>query len=97
MPWARATWNGRSWRDGAACRDADAEMFFPIGSSGAALEEMAAAKAVCGCCPVQDECLSFAVTTNQEYGIWGGLDEEQRREVRRTWRREIRLQARLVG
>ena len=97
MAWARATWNNRSWRDAAACRDVDPEMFFPVGTTGAALEQTAAAKAACATCPVQEQCLSFAVTTNQEYGVWGGLDEDERRDVRRSWRRSERADRRLVG
>ncbi|HEV8115212.1 MAG TPA: WhiB family transcriptional regulator [Acidimicrobiales bacterium] len=37
-------------------------------------------------CPVRQQCLEFAITTNQEYGVWGGHSEEERRVVRRQWR-----------
>jgi WhiB family redox-sensing transcriptional regulator len=69
-------------------------MFFPVGASGPALDQISQAKAVCAGCPVADQCLQFAVTTNQEYGVWGGLDEDERRDVRRRWRRELRQQSR---
>lgn len=97
MAWSRATWDGSKWRDGAACRDVDPELFFPIGVSGTAVGQAKAAKAVCSGCPVTEKCLSFAVTTNQEYGVWGGLDEEERREVRRSWLRELGAPTQLVG
>ncbi|MST34225.1 WhiB family transcriptional regulator [Acidimicrobiaceae bacterium USS-CC1] len=90
MAWRQATWDGTHWREDAACRDVDAGLFFPTGSGPEALEQTAHAKLVCSDCPVAQECLIFAVTTNQEYGIWGGLDEEERREVRRQWRRASR-------
>ncbi|MEJ7766147.1 MAG: WhiB family transcriptional regulator [Acidimicrobiales bacterium] len=35
---------------------------------------------------MSQECLEFAITTNQEYGVWGGHSEEERRIVRRKWR-----------
>jgi WhiB family redox-sensing transcriptional regulator len=90
MAWVQATWDAERWRTDAACGDADPAIFFPVGSTGAALETVAEAKAICEVCPVAQECLIFAVTTNQEYGVWGGLDEEERREVRRSWRRASR-------
>lgn len=78
------------WRLSAACRFMPADMFFPVGTSGMALEEVEAAKAVCRGCPVALDCLRFALETKQEFGVWGGLDEEERRErTRRS--REVRL------
>lgn len=76
-------WDAAGWRDRAACRDSDPDLFFPAGSTGPALEEIRAAKALCATCPVQDQCLAFALETNQDAGIWGGLSEDERRERRR--------------
>jgi WhiB family transcriptional regulator, redox-sensing transcriptional regulator len=76
-----------SWRESAACRHADTELFFPIGKSGLATDEIQQAKAVCAGCPVRKDCLEFALDTSQEYGIWGGYDEDERRPLRRQWRR----------
>ena len=90
MGWSKATWDADGWRDEAACRDADPELFFPVGTTGPALAQATVAKEVCSTCPVAEQCLIFAVTTNQEFGIWGGLDEEERRDVRRRWRRATR-------
>ncbi len=90
MAWSRATWDAEGWRIDAACRDADPDLFFPIGTGDAAVEQAATAKRYCESCPVAQECLIFAVTTSQEYGVWGGLDEEERRDVRRGWRRATR-------
>lgn len=90
MAWSRATWDAEGWRDESACRHTDPAVFFPIGAGPSAAVQTALAKSVCAGCPVVQECLIFAVTTNQEYGVWGGLDEEERREVRRSWRRASR-------
>ena len=68
-----------SWRELAACRTADPELFFPIGKTGPAIEEIQRAKAVCASCPVRERCLTFALDTHQNFGIWGGLDDEERR------------------
>jgi WhiB family redox-sensing transcriptional regulator len=72
------------WRNRAACRDSDPNLFFPVGSTGVALEEVQAAKALCRTCPVRAECLAFALETNQEAGVWGGASEEERRQLRRN-------------
>lgn len=79
-------WDDAGWRDGAACRDTDADLFFPPGSKGVAVGQILAAKAVCRGCPVTDACLQFALETNQEAGVWGGKDEDERRRLRRAWR-----------
>ncbi len=83
------------WRKHAACNGCDVELFFPVGVTGPAVDQIEAAKAVCGRCPVQPECLDFALVTNQECGVWGGASEEERRRLRRSWlaQRRRRLQA----
>jgi len=85
--WSRpiANWDIESWRDRAACRDTDPELFFPAGSTGDAIDHIEAAKAVCRGCPVREHCLEFAFETNQESGIWGGSSEDERRRLRKAW------------
>lgn len=78
------------WREQAACRYRDANLFFPAGSTGAAIAQIEAAKSVCRSCPVADACLQFALETNQEAGIWGGMDEDERRRLRKVWRKNRR-------
>ena len=73
------------WRKDAECRDTDPELFFPVGTTGAALVQIENAKSVCRRCSVQAECLEFALSTNQDSGIWGGTSEEERRKLRRAW------------
>lgn len=75
------------WRHSAACRDVDPEIFFPVGATGPALAQIEAAKAICGTCAVNGDCLEWAIMTGQDAGIWGGTTEEERREVRRSRQR----------
>ena len=73
------------WRDRAACRDMDPDIFFPIGTTGPALDQIEQAKGICRRCNARDLCLEYALATNQEAGIWGGTSEEERRKLRKRW------------
>lgn len=77
------------WREAAACLDVSpAEVnFFPDKEDLGAIVK---AKVVCATCPVADECLSWAIETNQSEGIWGGHTAKERRKLRRHWLEEIR-------
>ena len=79
---------GMTWIERAACLGEDPELFFPVGIGPAALKQEAEAKAVCGDCSVRAECLEWSLATCQDAGVWGGLGEEERREIRRNRRRE---------
>ncbi len=79
------TMENEDWRVGAACRDTDPDLFFPVGTTGPAIEQIASAKAVCGECDAQTDCLEFALATNQDSGVWGGTSEEERRKLRKVW------------
>jgi WhiB family redox-sensing transcriptional regulator len=70
------------WRDYAACRDTDPELFFPAGTAGPALVQAEQAKLVCAACPVRRPCLDWAMASGQEAGVWGGTTEEERRALR---------------
>jgi WhiB family redox-sensing transcriptional regulator len=85
-PWSKPRYDKEAWRRAAACRDADPDVFFPVGTTGMAADQIVRAKAVCAVCPVQSSCLTFALTSNQEFGVWGGCDEDERRLLRRRWR-----------
>ena len=63
------------WRELSACRDSDPEVFFPIGTTGPAVGHIEKARAICGACSVGEECLQYALETNQESGVWGGYPE----------------------
>ena len=70
---------------GAACRDTEPELFFPVGTTGMATDQIESAKSVCDHCDAQKACLEFALATNQESGVWGGTTEDERRKLRKQW------------
>ncbi|MFE7169831.1 WhiB family transcriptional regulator [Streptomyces sp. NPDC057616] len=83
-PWLQLRASGMlTWLDNAGCRGLDTELFFPAGPKGPGRREADEAKAVCKTCPVRRQCASWALATAQEYGIWGGMDEEERVRARR--------------
>jgi len=71
---------GYDWRDDAACQDSDPEAWFPLSADP---RHSADALAVCRTCPVLDDCRDWAIATRQEYGVWGGLTEDQLRALKR--------------
>lgn len=71
------------WHSQAACRDVDPELFFPTGETAPAIVRTEEAKAVCARCPVLDTCLRWAMDNGLEDGVWGGLSESERRNLRR--------------
>jgi WhiB family redox-sensing transcriptional regulator len=68
----------RTWQRQANCMGVDPDLFFP--ERGASTRE---AKEVCRGCVVQEDCLEFALTNSEKFGIWGGLSERERRRIRR--------------
>jgi WhiB family redox-sensing transcriptional regulator len=80
------------WRGAGACLSADPDLFFPIAIGTAAADrQVSGALHVCASCPVRDQCLEFAMRTNESHGIWGGTTPEERiRARRRNLRRSAR-------
>ena len=79
-----------SWLDRAACQGMDAPLFFGPDHEARPERETreARAKTVCKLCPVRMQCLDYALRNSIRYGIWGGLNGEERtRERRRRVRR----------
>ncbi|WP_437073594.1 WhiB family transcriptional regulator [Streptomyces sp. enrichment culture] len=74
------------WLRSAACAGEDPELFFPVGTAGPALRDLAAAKQVCACCTVARECLSYALGLGPTAGVWGGVPEEERTDLLRRSR-----------
>lgn len=66
------------WQDSANCLGADPDLFFP-----GAGESSHDAKEICRGCTVRLDCLEFALTNGEKFGIWGGLTERERRRLKR--------------
>lgn len=72
------------WQQLAACRGADAELFFGPNRFEPKQEREAreaAAKEFCARCPVVDPCRETALRRGERYGVWGGLGEAERRSL----------------
>ncbi len=76
------------WREDAACRGMATDIFFPDSD-----QDAGPAKEICASCPVQEECLEYALMTRQNDGVWGGLTETERRRLRRRLREQARKAA----
>jgi WhiB family redox-sensing transcriptional regulator len=71
------------WRERALCGDEPPDIFFPVGTTGPAADQLEKAKAVCRRCAVTYDCLTWALETGQAAGVWGGLSEDERRALKR--------------
>ena len=71
-----------SWRQRAACRGVDPDIFYP-----SADEEAEEAKSICGVCPVRESCLEYAILNRERDGVWGGATERERRRIIRQRRK----------
>ncbi|MEU4394073.1 WhiB family transcriptional regulator [Kribbella sp. NPDC023855] len=70
------------WRAQCACLGENPELFFPIGSSDLAYEQIEEAKEICGRCTVTERCLAWALEIGQVHGVWGGTSEMERLVLR---------------
>jgi WhiB family transcriptional regulator, redox-sensing transcriptional regulator len=82
-PEAVFPWQPVAWQAEAVCAElpedeADA-LFFPRRG-----ESTKAARALCSGCPVRADCLEYAIANREQFGIWGGTSERERRKLRRT-------------
>lgn len=76
------------WQDYAACLRYDPEIFFPEIETGrqSNIPKRLAEKAINICkeeCTVQEDCLTYALRNNEQFGIWGGLTTKQRETLKR--------------
>jgi WhiB family transcriptional regulator, redox-sensing transcriptional regulator len=74
------------WQLRAACCGSDAALFFAPNYFERREEKdarEARAKAICAVCPVQELCLAYALRIREPHGVWGGLNEFERRQVLR--------------
>ena len=72
------------WQDKAACRGPQSSVFFPPSHFERKDEKElreARAKEICGECSVRQPCLEFALRIREPHGIWGGLNEVERKQL----------------
>jgi WhiB family redox-sensing transcriptional regulator len=72
------------WQLQAACRGHDSAAFFApphFERKEMRLARERFAKSVCRGCPVKDACLDYALRTHEPHGVWGGLNEFERRAL----------------
>jgi len=89
---------GAAWMAESACKGIGPAPFFPVGTAAKfrtfAADHYAAARAICNACPVRDACLEFALGLEDQHipndGMWGGLDEGERRKITHRRREAVR-------
>jgi WhiB family redox-sensing transcriptional regulator len=72
---------GPRWKRSAACREMPTALFFPAGNFYLARLDEERAKALCSSCPVRARCLTYAIEHQEPYGVWGGLNPDERRAL----------------
>jgi WhiB family redox-sensing transcriptional regulator len=60
------------------------DTFFPEGGEIKRREDTQIAKSLCQTCPIIEECTMYALEAREEFGIWGGLDPDERRNFQRA-------------
>ena len=73
-----------AWQVKAACRGPQAAVFFPpshFERKDEKAEREGRAKAICATCSVKEPCLEYAIRSREPHGIWGGLNEMERKQV----------------
>ena len=71
-----------SWQLKAACRGPQAVVFFPPSHFERKEEKSdreGRAKSICSTCSVRKPCLDYALRIREPHGIWGGLNELERK------------------
>jgi WhiB family redox-sensing transcriptional regulator len=79
------------WQRLAACRGEDSVFFFApayFEKRGEKLAREAVAKRICATCPVIQPCLDYALATREPHGVWGGLNETERRAILKRRQRQ---------
>ena len=72
------------WQIKAACRGPQASVFFPpphFERKDEKFERESQAKGICATCVVQQDCLEYAISIREPHGIWGGLNENERKQI----------------
>ena len=78
------------WKDQANCKNVDTNVFFPNDMGQIKPEKMTEALHYCYSCPVKEQCLEYAINSNIQVGIWGGMSTRARRQIAVERRKEMR-------
>lgn len=90
----------QKWRDAAACRGVDTDIFYPIDDNGDSIEdfqvldELGNPGAYCLNCPVREKCLEYAIENLIYDGVFGGFNEKHRRAMINAHIRKMRSERR---
>jgi hypothetical protein len=84
--------------ESALCRQTDPELWFPERddpSTKGMIRMIRRAQQVCRACPVQIECLDYALANNERAGIWAGINfNTAKARVRDELRRQRNIEVR---
>lgn len=69
------------WRERAACQGLPIELFFTEGIVTESVQDL------CNKCPVQKECLDYALSVPEYHGFWGGKSQRARERIRKSRRK----------
>ena len=78
-----AVLDDQGWQFRAACRGPQINVFFPpshFERKTDKRERERRAKLICKSCAVRNACLDYALRIREQHGIWGGLNEVERKE-----------------
>jgi WhiB family redox-sensing transcriptional regulator len=67
------------WMLAGLCRQVDPDLFYPEDVTGAL--RCSTAQRICAGCPVKGECLDYALSHDERYGVWGGMSANARRKL----------------
>jgi len=92
MTRSTASTDAPTWQFRAACRGEDSSLFFAPSYFERREEKErreAKAKALCARCPVRVDCLEYALRIREPHGVWGGMNEQERRAMLRDRARRV--------
>lgn len=80
-----------AWHDDGACNGTSGDWVSPANRHTNRYRAKQLELAVCAQCPVQAECLAFALETKETNGIWGGMFPDERKRLVLDQRTTVRL------
>lgn len=72
-----------AWQDQGACVGEDPGLFYPAPWEA---QKLAAARSICERCPVTEECLAYALDNHEDYGVWAGTTQRDRKRIHKRMR-----------